>query len=153
LKQFIEKHHKIFATIGSVIIIGIIASGLIFGPFNEILPDSIRVRLGYDSPSVTDQELIIRLFVDFGTIKDNINQTIIFKANETATAYSILLQANLTVEIDQYPNGIFVLGIEGVTQNSEHYWQYLVDDVAGNIASDRFDLNLNNAQKVSWLYK
>ena len=110
-----------FAIIGSVIIIGIIASGLIFGPFNEILPESIRVKLGYDSPTVTDQELIVRLFIDFGTIKDNINQTIIFKANETATAYSILLQANLTVEIDQYPNGIFVLGIEGVTQNSEHY--------------------------------
>lgn len=153
MKQFIEKHHRMFAIIGSVIIIGIIASGLIFGPFNEILPESIRVKLGYDSPTVTDQELIVRLFIDFGTIKDNINQTIIFKANETATAYSILLQANLTVEIDQYPNGIFVLGIEGVTQNSEHYWQYLVDDVAGNIASDRFDLNLNNAQKVSWLYK
>lgn len=153
MKQFIEKHHKILAILGSVIIIGIIASGLIFGPFNEILPESIRVKLGYDSPSVTDQEFTIQLYVDFGAIKESINQTIIFETNETATAYSILIQANLTVEIKQYPNGIFVLGIEGVTQNSEHYWQYLVDNVAGNIASDRFDLNANNVQKVSWLYK
>ena len=152
MKQFIAKNHKLFAIFGSIIVISIIVSGLIFGPFNSILPESLREKLGYSTP-ITDQEFFVQLIVNFGGQEGNINQTILFVPNETTTAYSILLKANLTLEIKEYPNGIYISSIEGVSENATHYWQYLVDGDAGIIAANRYDLISNNAQEVSWLYK
>lgn len=152
MKQFIAKNHKLLAIFGSMIVISIVVSGLIFGPFNSILPDSLREKLGYSNP-ITDREFTVQLIVNFGGKEGNINQTILFTTNETATAYTILLKANLTLDIEEYPNGIYVNGIEGIAENATHYWQYLVDGIAGSIAANRYDLVSNNAKEVSWLFK
>jgi hypothetical protein len=82
-----------------------------------------------------------------------INQTIIIKVNQTASAYSILLLANLTVDVKTFPNGLFIEAIEGIEQTADNYWKYYVNGVAGGISSSKFDLRENGAQEVSWIFK
>ena len=134
-------------------IIFIITGGLIFGPFNEILPDSLREKLGYPTTSTSlDEEIEVRLIVDFNGFRENINQTVIIEANQNASAYTILLLANLSVDVKTFPNGVFIEAIAGIEQTAENYWKYYVNGVAGGIPSDRFDLRENNAKEVSWIY-
>ena len=154
MTKFIEKNYRVLAIIGFILIVFVITGGLIFGPFNEILPDSLRDRLGYPTTSSSlDEEIQVRLIVDFNGLRENINQTILIEANQTASAYSILLLANLSVIARTFPNGLFIEAIEGFEQTTEYYWKYYVDGEAGGIASDRFDLRENNIQEVSWIYK
>ncbi|NHJ87172.1 MAG: hypothetical protein FK734_17040 [Asgard group archaeon] len=152
--KFLEKNHKILAIVGFIVILGVISCGLIFGPFNEILPDSLREKLGYTLNNAdNDTDITVRLIVDFNGYHENINETIFFDANQTATAYSILTTANLTVDIRNFINGIFVEGIEGIKKDANHYWWYLYDGENGEIASNRFDLRANNVQEIIWIYK
>ncbi len=154
MANFIEKNYRLLSIIGFILIVFIITGGLIFGPFNEILPDSLREKLGYSTTSTDlDEEMQVRLFVDFNGFRENINQTVLLEVNQTASAYTILLLANITVKVKTFPNGIFVEVIAGIEQNADNYWKYYVDDSAGSIASNKFDLRENNAQKISWIYK
>jgi hypothetical protein len=154
MKKFIEKNYRRLSIIGFVLIVIVISGGLIFGPFNEILPDSLREKLGYSTTSTNlDEDIEVRLVVDFNGFRENINQTILIKANNTASAYSILLLANLTVDVKTFPTGLFIEAIAGIEESPDYYWKYYVNGVAGGIASDRFDLRENNAQEVSWMYK
>ena len=152
MSAFIEKNHKIFAIVGSILIIAIIFSGLLFGPLNMILPDSFREKLGY-STDTADVDITIQLIVNFNGYHTDVNQSIIILANETATVYSVLLLANLTIDIDNYSYGIYVKGIEGIIQDTSHYWWYLVDGKAGSVAANKFDLRQNNASVVNWIYR
>jgi len=154
MTNFIEKNYRLLSIIGFILIVFVITGGLIFGPFNEILPDSLRERLGYSTTSTDlDEEMQVRLIVDFNGSRENINQTILLEANHTASAYTILLLANLSVKVMTFPNGIFVEAIAGIEQTANNYWKYYVGSSAGNIASDKFDLRENNAQEISWIYK
>lgn len=154
MANFIEKNYRLLSIIGFILIVFIITGGLIFGPFNEILPDSLREKLGYSTTSTgLDEEMEVRLIVDFNGFRENINQTILIEVNQTASAYTILLLANITVEVRTFPNGIFVEAIAGIEQSIDNYWKYYVDGSAGSIASDKFDLRENNAQEISWIYK
>jgi len=154
MANFIEKNYRLLSIIGFVLIVFVITGGLIFGPFNEILPDSLREKLGYSTTSTNlDEEMQVRLIVDFNGFRENINQTIIIETKQTASAYTILLLANLSVEVKTFLNGIFVEVIAGIEQNAGNYWKYYVDGIAGGIASDKFDLRENNAQEISWIYK
>ncbi|MFW9921709.1 MAG: DUF4430 domain-containing protein [Candidatus Thorarchaeota archaeon] len=144
---------RILAIIGTTIVLGIIASGLIFGPFNEILPESWRERLGYLTETINNTPFEIRLIVNFGDFLPLENITLNIPVNETCTAYSVLLVANFTVEMDQFPSGIFIKGINGVNQDSRHYWWYLVDGISGTIASNKYDLRSNEIKEVTWIYK
>lgn len=154
MANFIEKNYRLLSIIGFILIVFVITGGLIFGPFNEILPDSLREKLGYSTTSTgLDEEMEVRLIVDFNGFRENINQTILIEVNHTASAYTILLLANITVEVRTFPNGIFVEAIAGIEQNVDNYWKYYVDGSAGSIASDKFDLRENNAQEISWIYK
>jgi len=146
-----EKQLKGTIIAGALVIMSVIIGGLIFGPFNEILPDSLREKLGYttsETGTITTQ-----LYVDFNAARENVNLTIIFQENETATAYTILLKANLTVQIKEYQQGIYVEGIEGVLQNATHYWWYQIDGQDGVIAANRLNLRSNEVQTVTWLFK
>ena len=147
----IEKKYKIFTIIGLVFIILVLAGGLIFGPFNSILPEGLRQKLGYGSDQ--EGEIEVRLIVDFSGFKEDINITILFEDNEIATAYSILLEANLSVRIKEYQNGFFVEGIEDIIYTSEYFWWYLADGQSGGVASNRFDLRINNVLIIEWQYK
>jgi len=152
--NFIQKNYRILAIIGFVLIVFIVTGGLIFGPFNNILPDSLRDRLGYPTTSISlDEDIQVRLIVEFNGLRANINQTIIIEANTTASAYSILLLANLTVKVKTFPNGLFIEAIAGIEETSENYWKYYIDGEAGGIASDRIDLREYNIQEVCWIYK
>lgn len=154
MANFIEKNYRLLSIIGFILIVFVITGGLIFGPFNEILPDSLREKLGYSTTSTgLDEEMEVRLIVDFNGFRENINQTILIEVNHTASAYTILLLANITVEVRTFPNGIFVEAIAGIEQNVDNYWKYYVDGSAGSIASDKFNLRENNAQEISWIYK
>ena len=154
MTNFIEKNYRLFSIIGFILIVLVITGGLIFGPFNEILPDSLREKLGYSTTSTNlDEEIQVRLIVDFNGFLENINQTILIKVNQTASAYTILLLANLTVEVRTFQTGLFIEAIDGVEQTIDNYWKYYVDGNAGSIASDKFDLRENNAQEISWIYK
>lgn len=152
MSKFVKNQHQKIAMIGSIFILSIVVSGLIFGPFNEILPESLRERLGYPNPS-NKKPLEVNLFIDFNGYKENFNRSISFQANQTATAYSILLQANLSVETNSFAQGIFVETIEAVGQDGNHFWWYLVDGKDAAIASDRFNLRDKNVKEVSWIYK
>ena len=154
MANFIEKNYRLLSIIGFILIVFVITGGLIFGPFNEILPDSLREKLGYSTTSSNwDEDMEVRLIIDFSGFRENINQTILIEANHTASAYTILLLANISVEVRTFPNGIFVEAIAGIEQSIDNYWKYYVDGSAGSIASDKFDLRENNAQEISWIYK
>ena len=154
MANFIEKNYRLISIIGFILIIFVITGGLIFGPFNEILPDSLRERLGYATTSTSlDEDIEVRLIVDFNGFRENINQTIIIEANQTASAYSILLLANLSVDVKTFSSGVFIEAIEGIEMSAENYWKYYVNGVAGGLSSSKFDLRENNAQEVSWIYK
>jgi len=154
MANFIEKNYRLLSIIGFILIVFVITGGLIFGPFNEILPDSLREKLGYSTTSSNwDEDMEVRLIIDFSGFRENINQTIIIEANHTASAYTIMLLANLSVEVRTFPNGIFVEAIAGIEQTANNYWKYYVDSSAGSIASDKFDLRENNVQEISWIYK
>ncbi|MHA1122033.1 MAG: DUF4430 domain-containing protein [Candidatus Heimdallarchaeota archaeon] len=154
MANFIEKNYRLLSIIGFILIVFVITGGLIFGPFNEILPDSLREKLGYSTTSSNwDEDMEVRLIIDFSGFRENINQTILIEANHTASAYTILLLANITVKARIFPNGIFVEAIAGIEQSADNYWKYYVDDSVGSIASNKFDLRENNVQKISWIYK
>ena len=154
MANFIEKNYRLLSIIGFILIVFIITGGLIFGPFNEILPDSLREKLGYSTTSTNlDEEMEVRLIVDFNGFRENINQTILLVVNQTASAYTILLLANITVEVRNFSSGIFVEAIAGIEQSIDNYWKYYVDGSAGSIASDKFNIRENNAQEISWIYK
>ncbi len=153
MNNFISKNHKILAIFGGIIIVLVITSGLLFGPFNGILPDSLREKLGYSVNTNVDDEVTVQLFIDFSGELQNINVTITIPANQTATAYSILLHANLTVGYENYPNGKYITSIGGVTEDISHSWQYLVDDEPGNVAADRYDLRAYDSKNVSWIFR
>jgi len=153
VNNFISKNHKILAIIGGIVIVLVITSGLLFGPFNEVLPDSLREKLGYSVNSDIDNEITVQLFIDFDGEQQNINVTITIPANHSATAYSILLQANLTVEYESYPNGKYITSIGGVAEDMTHYWRYLVDNESGNVAADRYDLRSFESKIVSWIFR
>lgn len=153
MKQFIERHHKLLAIIGASIIIVIIGSGLIFGPFNQILPEALRVKLGYVDDENREESITVRLLVNFNGFSANINHSVTFPQNQSANAYSILLLANLTVTIENYQNGIYVKGINGVIQNGNHFWLYSVDGISGTVAADNFNLRANGAEVVIWQYQ
>lgn len=154
MANFIEKNYRLLSIIGFILIVFVITGGLIFGPFNEILPDSLREKLGYSTTTINlDEDMEVRLIVDFNGVRENINQTILIEANQTANAYTILLLANLSVKVRTFPNGIFIEAIAGIEQTADNYWKYYVDGSAGSIASNKFDLRENNAQEISWIYK
>ncbi|MBD3189402.1 MAG: DUF4430 domain-containing protein [Candidatus Heimdallarchaeota archaeon] len=152
MSNFVKKHYKTLTIIGSVFILAVVVSGLIFGPFNEILPESLRKRLGYSSDP-SEESLEVNLFINFNGYGENVNRSLSFLANQTATAYSILLQANLSVESKSFAQGIFIEAIEGVYQDNDHFWWYLVDGEDGTVASNRCNLREKNAKKVTWIYK
>ena len=179
MSNFVSKNHKVLAIIGGIIIISVIVSGLLFGPFNAItitliiiipqiisvivsgllfgpfnaiLPDSLRERLGYDVDS-SKEEITVQLYVDFGAIREHINITITFQANQTATAYTILLKANLSVAYEEFPNGKYITSIEGIAENSMYHWIYYVDSIVGIEAADKCDLRTASNQLVNWAYR
>ena len=153
MAQFLERYHRLIAIIGFVFIVGILTIGLIFGPFNGILPEALRKRLGYHTSTNDNEEITVQLVVNFNGFHIDINETIIFKANQTATVYSILLAANLTVETKEFPNGLFIEAIEGVWQNTNYHWWYFVDNISGGISADRYNLRTNDVKIVKWVYK
>ena len=152
MSTFLEKNHRIFAIIGSIVIIGVIFTGLLFGPLNIILPDAFREKLGYSTETIAS-EINIQLIINFNGFHTDINQSIEIPSNETATAYSILLHANLTVEIEEHSYGIYIKSIEGISEGNNYFWWYLVDGEASSIAANRFDLRQNNASEVNWVYR
>jgi hypothetical protein len=154
MKEFIKQNHKILGIIGSLCLAGIIIAGLIFGPLNIVLPRDLRERLGYLAPTSEPYPISVDLFVDFNGAKEVINLTVHFKANQTATAYSILLQANLSVSVnEEYSFGVYITGIEGIKQDAVHYWWYLIDGENGLVAADKCNLRTLQAKAVSWIYK
>ncbi|MHA1212955.1 MAG: hypothetical protein ACTSSH_10885 [Candidatus Heimdallarchaeota archaeon] len=146
-----DRKYKIIVIIGSILIALTLTSGLIFGPFNEILPDALREKLGYSSDN--EGEITVRLIINFNGFKENVNTTIFFETNKGATAYSILEATNLTLKIRSYPNGIYLEGIDSIEENSEYSWWYLADGVDGGGAANRFDLRTNNVKIITWIYK
>ncbi|HUT79913.1 MAG TPA: hypothetical protein VMZ29_01825 [Candidatus Bathyarchaeia archaeon] len=146
-----QKKYLPAVIIGSIIILLTLTGGLIFGPFNGILPESLREKLGYSNN--LEGEITVQLFVNFNGFHENLNKSIFFESNENATAFTILEKANLTLQVNTYQNGVFIEGIEGVAQNSEYGWWYQADGVDGGIASNKFDLRVNNVQTLIWLYK
>lgn len=134
-----------------MIILLTLTGGLIFGPFNRILPDSLREKLGYTND--LEGALTVQLLVDFNGFRENLNLSISFETNEIATAYSILEKANLTLQVKNYQNGVFIEGIEGIIQNSEYAWWYQADNVDGSISANKYDLRVNDVQTLIWLYK
>ncbi len=98
-------------------------------------------------------EITVRLVIDYNDELETFNETIFFMENQTATAYSILELTNLTIKFTTYQDDIFVEGINGIEQNTTHYWWYLVDGIDGGIASNRFDLRLNNVKVVTWTFR
>jgi hypothetical protein len=147
----IEKKYLIISIAGFIIILLTLTGGLIFGPFNHILPESLRKKLGYTLESGT--EITVRLIIDYNGELENFNETIFFLENQTATAYSILEVANITVIITANQDDIFVEAINGIEQNVTHYWWYLIDGIDGGIASNRFDLRSNNVEVVTWVFR
>lgn len=147
----IEKKYLILSITGFIIILLTLTGGLIFGPLNHILPESIRKKLGYTIETGT--EITVRLIIDYNGERENYNETIFFMENQTATAYSILETANLTVISTAYQDDIFVEAINGIEQNATHYWWYLIDGIDGGIASNRFDLRSNNVEVVTWIFR
>ncbi|NHJ86504.1 MAG: hypothetical protein FK734_13650 [Asgard group archaeon] len=137
--------------IGSIIIILTLTGGLIFGPFNYILPESLRDKLGYNND--LEGELTVQLYIDFNGFHENINESIFFETNEIATAYSILEKANLTLQVENYQDSVFIEGIEGIIQNSVYGWWYIADGVDGGIAANKFNLRANEVHTLLWLYK
>ncbi|MHA1586702.1 MAG: hypothetical protein ACTSUW_05125, partial [Candidatus Heimdallarchaeota archaeon] len=82
MANFIEKNYRLLSIIGFILIVFVITGGLIFGPFNEILPDSLREKLGYSTTSSNwDEDMEVRLIIDFSGFRENINQTILIEAN------------------------------------------------------------------------
>ena len=151
--RFLTQHHRLLAIIGFIFIVATITIGLIFGPFNGILPENLRKWLGYPIPTDNNEEIAVQLLVNFNGFHSDINETIIFKINQTATVYSILLAANLTVDVKEFPNGLFIEAIEGVYQNTNYHWWYFVNSSSGGVAADRYDLRDNDVKIVNWVYK
>ncbi|MEA2069851.1 MAG: DUF4430 domain-containing protein [Asgard group archaeon] len=151
MKRNVQK----ITTITGAIIIGLVVfSGLLFGPLNFILPENLREKLGYNNEeSSTPEPLTVDLYVDFNKMRANINQTITFNSSETATAYNILLKANLSVTVISYPNELFITSIANISQDNHHYWWYYIDGVDGTVAADRCNLRTNNITEVIWEYK
>jgi len=147
MTNFIEKNHRLLAIIGSVLVGAIIISGVTLGVLNDFWRNP-----GQEIPEEA-KPITVNLFVNFNGFHSNINTTIYFTENQTANGYTILLNANLTVIIDQYPNGVYIRSIEGINQNINHYWWYQVDDNDGYVAADRFDLREANTSQVSWIYR
>ncbi|MHA1628625.1 MAG: DUF4430 domain-containing protein [Candidatus Heimdallarchaeota archaeon] len=146
-----ERKMKLITVAGVMLIATVIIGGLIFGPFNKLLPESLRRKLGYDT--TTTGVITARLIVDFNGARVNVNTTITFQENETATAYSILIKANLTLKIKEYQQGIYIEGIEGVTQNATHFWWYQINGKDGTVAANRLDLRSYSAWLVSWIFR
>ena len=154
MSNFIEKNYRWLSVAGFVLIVLVVTGGLIFGPFNEILPEPLREKLGYPAKqSELDTEITVQLFVNFNGFREDINKTVPFGVNQSATAYSILIVANLTIKVREYNTGYYVEAIEGIEENSSHSWFYEVDGEAGVIASNRFDLRSTNTSVVQWTYR
>ncbi|NHJ49538.1 MAG: DUF4430 domain-containing protein [Asgard group archaeon] len=140
-----------FAIIGSLLIITTLTGGLLIGPFHHILPESWQEKLGYEITSGT--EITIRLVVDYNGELALYNSSIFFNASQTATAFSILEMANMSVQAKSAANGIYVEAINGVEENTTHYWWYFIDGESGGVASDRFDLRSGDITEVAWVYR
>ncbi|MHA1124212.1 MAG: hypothetical protein ACTSO7_00900 [Candidatus Heimdallarchaeota archaeon] len=147
MTNFIEKNYRLIAIIGSVLVGAIIIGGVTLGVLNDFWKNP-----GQETPEGA-KPITVNLFVNFNGFHSNINTTIYFTENQTANGYTILLNANLTVTIDQYANGVYIRGIEGISQNINHYWWYQVDDIDGHVAADRFNLRDVNASVVTWIYR
>ena len=61
-----------------------------------------------------------------------------------------LLKSHHEVEYRQTPSGIFVTGIDSISNTTSSYWMYFVNDSAGTTASDR--RLLFGREKVEWRY-
>jgi hypothetical protein len=148
MTNFIEKNYRLIAIIGSVVVGAIIISGVTIGVLNDFWRNPEQ-----EIPEEGLKPITVDLYVNFNGFHSNINTTIHFTNNQTASAYTILVNANLTVTFDQYPHGVYIRSIEGINQNINHYWFYQVDGMDGHIASDRFDLREVNASQVTWIYR
>ncbi|MCF2142697.1 MAG: hypothetical protein K9W42_03260 [Candidatus Heimdallarchaeota archaeon] len=146
-----EKKMKLITIAGALLIATVIIGGLIFGPFNEVLPENLRRKLGYNT--TTAGVITTHLIVDFNGARVNINTTITFQENETATAYSILIKANLTLKIREYQQGIYIEGIDGVIENATNFWWYQIDGKDGAVAANRLDLRSYSARLVTWTFR
>lgn len=147
MTKFIEENYRLIAIIGSVLVGAIIISGVTLGVLNDFWKNP-----GQEIPEGV-KPITVDLFVNFNGFHTNINTTIYFTENQTANAYTILVNANLTVTFDQYPNGVYIRSIEGISQNANHYWWYQVDGIDGHVAADRFNLREVNATQVIWIYR
>jgi hypothetical protein len=139
----------ILISVGSVLVLFVIISGIMVGPLSHTLPPAVRDWLGINTTEQNNEEIYIQLVVDS---KDScFNESIRFQKQEKATAYTILLQANLTVKINtNYQYGIFIEAINGIEQNATHSWLYYIDGEEGTIAADKCDLRSNGASQVFW---
>jgi len=147
MTNFIEKNYRLIAIIGSVVVGAIIISGVTIGVLNDFWRNPGQEIPGEVKP------ITVNLLVDFNGFHSNINTTIHFTENQTANAYTILINANLTVTFDQYPNEVFIRSIEGISQDTNHYWWYIVDGIDGHVAANRFNLREVNASQVLWIYR
>ena len=147
MPNFIEKNYRLIAIIGSVLVVAIIIGGVTLGVLNDFWRNPEQVVPEGLEP------ITVNLFVEFNGFHSNINTTINFTENQTANVYTILINANLTVTIDQYPNGVYIQSIEGIGQSANHYWWYQVDGVDGHVAANRFNLREVNASQVIWIYR
>ena len=147
MPNFIEKNYRLIAIIGSVLVGAIIIGGVTLGVLNDFWRNPEQVVPEGVEP------ITVNLFVEFNGFHSNINTTINFTENQTANAYTILINANLTVIVDQYPNGVYIQSIEGIGQSANHYWWYQVDGVDGHVAANRFNLREVNASQVIWIYR
>lgn len=68
-----------------------------------------------------------------------------FEALEVAAS-----EQNLELKTKQYDLGIFVEGIGGVENTKEKAWIYFVNEKAGEVASDKYELKEGDV--VEWKY-
>jgi hypothetical protein len=149
--QSTRRIYILITVVGTFVVATTLAGGLIFGPFHNILPDSWEEKLGYQTS--TGSEITVQLVIDYNGEKELFNESIFFSENQTATAFSILEIANISVKTNTQPNGIYVEAIGGIEENSTHYWWYYIDGESGGVASNRYDLRVNNAATVTWIFK
>ncbi len=76
--------------------------------------------------------------------------TIISLPDSSGVSVFELLDALHQVDYRETSSGIFVTGIDGISNSSSSYWIYFVNDSAGTVASNMHILQ--GGEKVEWRF-
>ncbi len=92
----------------------------------------------------------VSLTIDTGKSTELITASV-----SASTPYEALVvgaeQNKRTVTTKQYDFGIFVIGIGDVVTTEDFGWIYYVNNVSGNVAADKYELQ--NGDQVQWKFE